>query len=748
MQRNTVLQLIALGVFASCVAAAGFVSTRLTSSSSRHQLVYTEHTAEGLPAAVGLGVALGPVRGFFVNFLWMRANQLKDDGRFHEAMNLSRAITALQPRYPHVWVFHAWNMAYNISVTSSDRHERWQWVNNGIQLLRNDAIRFNNSDLLIHKELGWIFLHKISGVTDDANQFYKRELAAEWTEVLGEPPRLGPVLSASLARTLSESLRGTHGYRLQLPRNEGERIARRFTSVARADFEQTLEEGVGPDNTLTRRQAEALAEMLERFGVAGELPRIPLSQYLAGALYEAWFGPVAAAPETMAELYQRNPQTRALVEAIRANVTTNLDRTFLQRYTRTRAIANSVYRDRLDQVGPRSRALFDLVEDERFADAWPALLNHVRRRVLIDHYNMEPSRMIRYTRRFGPIDWRHPAAHALYWTTRGVELSLRRVEDRNQDDFDFINTDRQVMHALQELYRFGDLYFSYLYHVFPSLRLDRGQLADGMVIDSLYRAVPNAYFIDTYAQTLEELRERANQFGIFEDYRRRTYTLYSAGYENFLKDAIRFLYRRGEIERANYYHEKLITYDKRNVHYAALTYELATSIDEFVREQFSEDRFKTHYVAVSEIEAALQGAFINGLLTGNDTLFQRNFAYARAFHRAYVREQVEGMDLAAAGGRGRARMEVVDRDFRWVAGSTFMDLISTLDISDAERVYDAAPEDLRRFGYWIMQREVGSARNPEIALGGREFNDVFPEPPGMDEFERWMDEQLTRFRSN
>lgn len=744
MQRNTVIQLIALGVFAASIAAAGFVSTRLTSSASRHQLVYTEHTAEGLPAAVGLGVAMGPARGFFINFLWMRANQLKEEGRYHEAMNLSRAITSLQPRWAQVWVFHAWNMAYNISVSSSDRNERWQWVNNGIQLLRNDAIGYNNSDMLIHKELGWLFLHKISGVTDDANQFYKRELAAEWTEVLGEPPRLGPVLTASLAALLAEGLRGDEGYRLQLPRVEGVRIANAFTAESRAPFEQALEEGVGPDETLTRPQSEALAVLIDSYAVAGELPRIPLSQHMAGALYEAWLGPVVAAPETLAELYRRAPQTRELVEAVRARVTATLDRAFLQRYMRAYVINNSTYRDQLGAVGPRSQAMFELLDDERFADAWTPLLNHVRKRVLVDYYNMEPPRMIRYTRRYGPLDWRHPASHALYWTTRGVELSLRRVEDRNQEDFDFINTDRQVMHSLQELYRFGDVYFSYLYHVFPTLRIDRSRLGEGVVVDSLYRAVPNTFFIDTYSQTLEVLRERANQFGIFEDYTKRTYTLYSAGYENFLKDAIRFFFRRGEIERANRYHEKLLSYDKRNVHYAALTYELATPLDEFVREQFAEDRFKSHYVAASEIEAALQGAYINGLLVGNDSLFQRSFSYAREFHAAYIREQIEGMDVAAAGGRGRARMEAVDRDFRWVAGSAFMDLISTLDIADAERIYDAAPEDLRRFGYWIMQRVIGSARNPEVALGGRDFNDVFPEPPGMEEFENWIDEQLQR----
>src|SRR6185503_17969574 len=46
----------------------------------------------------------------------------------------------------------------------------------------------NPNDLLMHKELGWIFLHKIGGYMDEANMYYKKRLALEWTNVLGPPP--------------------------------------------------------------------------------------------------------------------------------------------------------------------------------------------------------------------------------------------------------------------------------------------------------------------------------------------------------------------------------------------------------------------------------------------------------------------------------------------------------------------------------------------------------------------------------
>ena len=64
--------------------------------------------------------------------------------------------------------------------------------------------------------------------------------------------------------------------------------------------------------------------------------------------------------------------------------------------------------------------------------------------LLRDKYNMEPQRMIRYTQKYGPIDWRHPAAHALYWSKRGVENALLRTTEQNQRDYDaFVATEAE-----------------------------------------------------------------------------------------------------------------------------------------------------------------------------------------------------------------------------------------------------------------------------------------------------------------
>src|SRR4029077_4283004 len=77
-------------------------------------------------------LALG--RAPLVDYLWMRATKLKEQGRYFDAYQLSRRICDLQPKFAAVWGFLGWNMAYNISVALKSPEERWRWVKNGYEL--------------------------------------------------------------------------------------------------------------------------------------------------------------------------------------------------------------------------------------------------------------------------------------------------------------------------------------------------------------------------------------------------------------------------------------------------------------------------------------------------------------------------------------------------------------------------------------------------------------------------------------
>src|SRR4051812_23818913 len=128
-------------------------------------------------------VALGGFRGIISNILWMRATDLQDEDKFFEMAQLADWITKLEPHFVQVWLVQAWNMAYNISVKFKDWPDRWRWVKRGIELLRDDGLNWNPNELLIYRELGWIFQHKLGQNLDDAHMYYKQQWANEMAAV-------------------------------------------------------------------------------------------------------------------------------------------------------------------------------------------------------------------------------------------------------------------------------------------------------------------------------------------------------------------------------------------------------------------------------------------------------------------------------------------------------------------------------------------------------------------------------------
>ena len=630
MTRDSVIQCVAAAVLVASLTASGVLATRLSNSAAVHRLVYTDTAEKGAPPEVALGIAMGAFRGIFVNYLWMRANALKEAGKFYEAVQLSDAITRLQPRFPRVWVFHAWNMAYNISVTTQTREERWKWVNDGIALLRDKGIPANPNDMLLHKELAWFFQHKIGGNTDDANGYYKRKLAEEWTILLGSPPQHDP------------------------------KVRDRAVAIQR---------------------------------------------------YVDWLTPIADAPDELDDLIRAEPSVAELADHLRTELGEDLGFYTLRRYELALAAKRSLRASQaVATQGPKSAAIWRLMDDTRYAKAWEKLIPYLRKRLLVDRYHMEPERMLRYTKEYGPLDWRVAAAHALYWSARGVENAAFRWNDANKLDYDFINTDRVTIQSVQDLARYGELYFDFL------------GFANGG--KGIFLSVPNTHFIQTYGDKLGELVARS-----WADSEKRAYSFYSAGYENFLRDHIRFYWRRGQKERAEELYTRLRTYPAQNMNDPSRAKELSQPLADWVANEIS-DQLKVYYVALQEVVGALQGAYIS-LLSGDGDAFRSQFSYALAFHKNYMAHQSRANPLDDSG-----RMEVMPKDFRLMASQMLWAILQTVDLDDAEVIYDHAPEDLKQAAYDLVRDRFKAELDKNPTVDGRKFDQVFPEPPGMDEYRR------------
>lgn len=405
-------------------------------------LMLTTNLGDAPPSLAFATVAMGAFRGLIVDVLWMRADKLKQDGKFFDAKQLAEWISMLQPRFAAVWDFHAWNMAYNISVAipNTQCQERWRWVRNGYELLRDKGIEYNPHSIMLYRQLSWIFLHKIGDIADDCNTYYKLELALSMRPLLG-------------------------------------------------------------DKTNT------------------------------------YFEKLAAAPLSFQDIL-KDPQVKTFVDALR-----QADKAFL---SDEQLIDNYLaLRQNPDRFPKETFAVIDqyrqdpgLAKFDVFARAYQ--IRHV--------WKMDPAYMQQLNQMYGPtrlddpnqrepLNWEHPAVHAIYWSAKGLDMAGREGQYRVDEK----NTDRIIFHSLQMLYRSGNiiLYTSKDGKTDIFMRPDMRMFAS---CDQTWRKVIEKY------ETLEKGNPKAVR----------------GGHKNFLENAVMTFYQAGHARQALEIYRTMITQYKIN----------------------------------------------------------------------------------------------------------------------------------------------------------------------------------------
>ena len=191
------------------IAAAGSRNGTLVRLRAEHKLSSVEPLENAPPLMAFTTVVLGGFRGLIADALWLRASRLKADGKYVELFQLSDWITKLEPRCSEVWEFHAWNMAYNVSVMMPSPEDRWRWVQRGIRLIRDRGLYYNPTDARLHWYLGWIYQHKIGGRFDKEHLFYKRRWAETMAPFLDgtRPDYERLAAEPALARQMADELK-------------------------------------------------------------------------------------------------------------------------------------------------------------------------------------------------------------------------------------------------------------------------------------------------------------------------------------------------------------------------------------------------------------------------------------------------------------------------------------------------------------------------------------------------------------
>jgi hypothetical protein len=314
-----------------------------------------------------------------------------------------------------------------------------------------------------------------------------------------------------------------------------------------------------------------------------------------------WIREVADAPASLEEAEARTPGVRALIERFDAamgpfgeqlgfGVNTN----FLLRYGEWRAVARDTEIAEILGVREdyrRSRASFaafdEIASDPSVAEQWRTLIAFVRKRVLLDEFNMDPVLMADLTEELGPIDWRSGFAHALYWSRLGERRASIGVSDANSA-YIALNNDRQQLQSIQGLARSGRILFDPFSGELPS-------------------RFPEPRFVDTIGR-------------LFAVYYEKHYDTRGAGGEgfigflqNFMAAAVRESYRSGEFGRAQ---ELLDALDERfglGAPEGMRNPRYSQPLEVFVRAEVENElQFQPH-LAPSEVFASMRRAYRVGV---------------------------------------------------------------------------------------------------------------------------------------
>lgn len=458
-------------LFFGLVAGAGLLyaaGTQLDYINAQRQAmkIVVNPPLENAPPSLAFAtVAMGAFRGLVVDILWMRADKLKDEGQFFDARQLAEWITKLQPRFSAVWEFQAWNMAYNISVAipATQPEQRWKWVKNGYELLRDQGIPMNPKSIALYQELSRIFQHKMGGVTDDAQEYYKLQFAEE----------IGPLLESA-----DNGLKGDDN--------------RYFEALIRSP--RTWAQIAGDPNVAPLIQAWQKAD--GNFTTDEDF----VKNYLALRQEDIRRKEIAARPEAQAT--EAGPESKFKPAAFEV----------LETYRGTEALK-----------------CFDL-----WAKAYQ--LRHV--------WKLDPARMQKVSQTYGPVDfqdpnkhfpldWRHPDSHAMYWALLGLEIA-KENKDREIAG-DEVNTDRMVLHSLQNLFRYGKIM---IVQGWEKPRVAEGQPQPAGVLRKDIYLGPDPRIFDSYEKAYRVVYEK---YGM----NRGREESFANGHRNMLKNAVLVFYQAG-----------------------------------------------------------------------------------------------------------------------------------------------------------------------------------------------------------
>lgn len=706
------IQAFGLACCVALIAASSGLTGSINAGRERLSMISQINPIESAPPEYAFAIqAFGAFRGLLTNLAFIRAEQYKSEGKYYDAMQLASWITKLQPRFVSVWEFMAWNMSWNISVTTYTPEERWNWVYNGAKLLRDEGLKYNPRAVNMYRQLSWIFGNKMSESVDEHHLTYKRNWAWRMHLLLGPPPDpLGEYRPGEPFKELEQQIGGAGDKLAQVSRNQG-----------KANYETKKKAALGRQGLTGNVDIDLKNVRMPTSQSLDDIPRIEGYGVVTKAAYD-FIKAIADAPGTLPQLFEKHPDTRPMVDRLASELGIRLTDDELREdaYFEKEGLAFTFfypYRLATDPSALLSRILKNQKEDPRRASAdkiaailgtkennpnGQVLLRWLQKKVLHDVYKMDAGKMASLIAYFGPMDWRGVDAHALYWLNEGLILGDETISKFGNDK---TNTTRQVFFSLRNLFYRNRITFEpYTENVnFAYINFN----PDMNFIEPMHKA----YL--AYGAVME----------VEPDYQVGAGDAFRSGHINFLSEAVRMFYFAGREAEAEYYLDYLRrTYSDRPD--GSKSPEFLVPLEDFVKISW-DDSF-----TYNQVRAAVSQYIYSGLMQlaqGNTALYRLNRAQAESIHENWHKDTA-------------------------VTGSSHKLAFPPISEIEADAVYDFLRQPpsspgitLLKVGLWTnlylptkqaVWDRVAETLKVECERQGFDLARSFPEPPDMEQYRK------------
>jgi hypothetical protein len=323
------------------------------------------------------------------------------------------------------------------------------------------------------------------------------------------------------------------------------------------------------------------------------------------------------------------------------------------------------------------------------------VIPYLQKRVLEDRYRMDTEKMVRVMERYGPLDWRHPQSHAIYWSERGVEVS-RNLERRENVNELMLVRGRLLM--LMELLRSGRVEFDPMTN-----RVD-------LLPDPRFARVYETAIREAFDLIASDKGVTTDMFGFAEES-----DLFDA-YEKFLNIATMFSYLYGDEAEAKRYFTILRDLAARRGVADQPVY--SDTLENFVAMRFGGMVGVNLGDLRQVLDAMIRRAITEGLAMADFKTFNRFIAVA---HKVYDRRY-------AVSRPGEAYVLEDTRlvDFPTLVSNSFANILrdASIPVLARSRMWAWAPEPMKAAVYDSLAETLVAAAEE----AGLDPSRAFPEP--------------------